>query len=148
MPAPLEIVDVLLEREERLPFARALAQPDAAGPKVADDAAPERVVQVEDEDLLAPAGDRPQQAEDALRVGDQAFRAARHLEFEVEARVEPAPGAGLGGQALQVMEHDIRRGALGEEPVEPLEVVLAGRRDGAAGSAPSRCPGRPRSCSG
>ena len=94
----LEFLGIALKCEEGFAFAGALPELDAAGPQVADNSAPQRVVQVEHQDLLARAEHGPQQADDAVRVGDQALRTAGHFEFEIKPRIEPARSPGLGGK--------------------------------------------------
>ena len=58
MPRRERSLSVRLKGQERFAFARTLSQRDSAGAHVAHDSAPERVVEVEHEDFLAPA-ERP-----------------------------------------------------------------------------------------
>src|SRR6185437_2933265 len=107
---------VLLEGGERLRLRGLLPDPDAIDAVIPDDAAPERVVEVEDQALAAPAIDgsedgcyRPRELEAPLRSGDD-------LVLEPTPRVEVAVEAHHRRHAGLIVDEEARLAArLGRE---------------------------------
>src|SRR5262249_13465508 len=105
-----------------------LAQVDSSRSYVADDPAPESVIEIEYEDFLALADDSSEKTDQAVGIINQAFRSAGHLELVIKAWIEPAFGPGLGSQPAQVVHEHVARRPLRQHVVQPLEIMLARSR--------------------
>ncbi len=60
-----------------------------------------------------------------MSVGRQAVGPARHFVLVIESRIEPAGRARLGSQAIKIVQDDGPRGFLGQQPIEPRQIMLA-----------------------
>ncbi len=117
----LQGLGILLKGDEGLALGVALAEANAAQAVVADDAAPAGIVEIEHQALLAQAQLGRQQRGHAEAVIDDELGGAGHLGMEEESLVAPGAASGQGGQAVDVVQHDIRRRAVGQGVVHPAD---------------------------
>ena len=118
----LELLDITLELIVRLGNAGLLADLDAVHAVVADNAAPERVVEVERERLLVLAEDRLDDVRDAEGEGRDRLEAHRVFVHVPEQRVRPFLQAVVGGNVVEIV--DVEALVFARERVE--RVVQAG----------------------
>ena len=90
----------------RLRPSRPLPERDAVEPVVADDAAPERVVEIEDENLARLAHERADDAGDHVGVDRGELRREGKLRRVPVARIVPALVADRGREARDVGDDD------------------------------------------
>ena len=88
-------MQVTLKGQKCLALARTFAELNSARSQVSDDAAPERVVEINDGDFPAFSDDRADQPGRAVSVRDQAIGSAGHLKFEIKAGLKPTVCPGL-----------------------------------------------------
>ena len=89
--AVAKALDISLERDERLAFRVALAEPDASQAVVADHPSPERVVQVQDQAFPGVTELRQDQGCQAVSVIHQMFGRTGHLGMVIKSFVTPLP---------------------------------------------------------
>ena len=115
----LQCLGVLLESNKGLALGVALAEANAAQAVVADDAAPASIVEVENQAFLAQAQLGRQQRGHAETVVDDELRGAGHLGMKEITIVTPEAASSQGRQAVDVMQHDMRRRVVGQGVVHP-----------------------------
>ena len=118
--ASLELAQVVLQAVMRLAVAERI-HVDPLDAVVADDAAPQRVVEVDDDALHDPALRRQHQIDDVLRDQRQVLERAEGLGQRPQALVEPMPMADPSGQPGDVVDQDVVSlpGLLRDRDVEP-----------------------------
>jgi hypothetical protein len=118
--ASFQFKDELLEGDERLALVE-LSERDALDAIVADHAAPERVVEVEDDAFRDQARGREHGVEQRLRQEGHMLQPARRLRHVPHPRVEPLRPPDRRGKKIDVVqEHIPRLARLDREPVVDL----------------------------
>jgi hypothetical protein len=117
-PPLLEPLDVMLKGNKSFPLGVALPQGNSAQTVVANYPAPQGVVQVQDQALLAFASNSQRQRVKAMGQRRQVFRRSGQLGVEVKTVVSPLPLAVDRGQAFDVVERYIGRGLVEHTLVE------------------------------
>jgi hypothetical protein len=119
-PPPLEFPDEGLEGDERLALVE-LAEGNALEPVVADHAAPERVVEVEDDAFGDHARGREHGVEQGLGEKRKMLEPAGRLRHVPHPGVEPLRPADRGGEKIDVVqEHVLGLARLDGQPIVDL----------------------------
>ena len=105
-PAPFQFANELLEPDERLAFVE-LSQRDTLEPVVADDAAPKRVVEVEDDAFHDQARGGEHRVEQRLRQQRKMLEPAGRLRHVPHSRVKPLRPAYGGGEKIDVVQENV-----------------------------------------
>ena len=104
--APFQFSDELLESDERLALIE-LSERDALEPVVADHAAPERVVEVEDDTFGDETRSGEYGVEQRLRQQRHMLQPAGGLRHVPHPRVEPLRPADRSGEKIDVVEQHV-----------------------------------------